>query len=69
MDSSEPGLYLGTASILARLLFIYGTHAKEEKGRDKQQLTGQEPATFTYIADPWAAELWSPPVSINRFSP
>ena len=31
---------------------------KKEKGKEKQQLTGPEPATARSIADPLAAEPW-----------
>ena len=40
---------------------------KKEKGMEKQQLTGPEPATSRSIADPMAAEPRSPPASIDPF--
>ena len=43
------------------------THAKKEKGIKKWQLTRPEPATFRFIADPLAAEPWSPSASILKY--
>ena len=42
---------------------------KKEEGKEKQQLTGPEPATSRSIADPLAAEPWPLPATINPFPP
>ena len=41
---------------------------KEEEGKEKQELTGPEPATSRCIADPLATEPWSLPATINPVS-
>ena len=38
---------------------------KKEEGKERQQLTGPEPATSRFIADPLAAEPWLLPATIN----
>ena len=42
---------------------------KKEEGKEKQRLTGPEPATSRSIADPLAAESWPLPATINPFPP
>ena len=40
---------------------------EKEEGKEKLKLARPEPATSRCIADPFAAELWLLPASINPF--